>query len=240
MGFFKKKKNDLELELPPPPPPKPESSQTEDFENKLPELPSLPDIKKEPSDLPPITDLEESSNELPEIKEELPKFPKPQSELPDLANTEEMPIPTPNMGSKDGINLEIIRELEKDIPKVPDLKVLEEELPTLKESDERGLPPLEMPESENKSAGPIMPQDVIREAKPRQGPLFVNISSYKDALSCVTMIKSKVKESEDGLEKLNQIKDLKDKYIEQFRAKLEDLQRKSLYVDKNLFEKGGI
>ncbi len=231
MGFFSKKKKNIDLDLPPPPPPS--------------------------SKLFPVPPAEK------EEKEEIVSGP-PSSELP--------PIPVPEEGKDSSLPLDL-KDLEKDIPAVPDLDELESELPPLREEGQDELLGLKEHEEVGKiSAGPIEHEEFpnIQEEvseptqekgrikmfptpkfedleepgeepeKPRlkEGPVFVNVNSYKDALSSVVLIRSRIKESEDCLKRLNEIKNSKDKYFEQFRVKLEDLQRKSLYVDKSLFEGG--
>jgi len=54
----------------------------------------------------------------------------------------------------------------------------------------------------------------------------------------ISLVRKKVKESENYLKRLNGIKNAKDTQFEKLRVQLEDLQRKSMYVDKSLFEKG--
>ena len=181
---------------------------------------------------------------------DLPPPPKPGFDLTKPKEKTEELEPLPPL-KKDEVKdkfppIHDIKDLEKDIPPLPDLEDLEKELPPLRKMGKEELPKLEYPKIEHEeefeqiSAGPIEKPELTQEEKPMlKGPVFVGVGSYKNALSDIILIRSKIKESEDSLKRLNEIKNSKDKYFEQFRSKLEDLQRKSAYIDKSLFE-GGI
>ncbi len=188
---------------------------------------------------------------------DLPPPPKPTTELPiPKEKTKELEVGSPEkIEAKDKFPpIHDLKDLEKDIPPLPDLEELEKELPPLRKLGRDELPKLKYPEIkpekefEEVSAGPIEYKELVGGEKPEliqeerpklKGPIFVNVGSYKNALSDLVFIRSKIKEGENSLKRLNEIKNSKDKYFEQFRFKLEDLQRKSSYVDKSLFE-GGI
>ncbi len=180
---------------------------------------------------------------------DLPPPPKPTSELPSLKEkTKELEVGSPEkIEAKDKFPpIHDLKDLEKDIPPLPDLEELEKELPPLRKLGKDELPKLKYPEIEQEkepeqiSAGPIEKPELTQEERPKlKGPVFVNVSSYKNVLNDLVLVRSKIKESENSLKRLSEIKNSKDKYFEQFRSKLEDLQRKSSYVDKSLFE-GGI
>ncbi len=138
-----------------------------------------------------------------------------------------------------------IKDLEKDLPPLPDLEDLEKELPPLRKMGKEELPKLNYPKIEHEeepkqiSAGPIEKLELTQDEKPMlKGPVFVSIGSYKTALSDLVLIRSKIKESETSLKRLNEIKNSKDKYFEQFRSKLEDLQRKSAYDQGESLKRG--
>lgn len=76
--------------------------------------------------------------------------------------------------------------------------------------------------------------DTSRQNK-NNGPIFVDINSFKTMLDGVDTIKQDIKKSEDILQSLNKIKDSKDKELERWRLQLEDIQRKISYVDKVIF-----
>ena len=229
MGLFHKKKKDLELELPPPPPPDSEMQSLKPKKIKLPKLPKIRDDKKL-AELPPLDNKnmelpplpKKESKELPPLppieKEHIPELP-PKKEFEKIPEHKMPPIPN-------------FKELEKDLPPVHDLNELENDLPPLREMGEKEFPTPEFTKIEEEHH-----PEIVSKEKKVEGPIFVNVNSYRDALNCVTSIRRKIKEGENHLQKLNEIKNSKDKYFEQFRTKLEDLQRKSLYVDKSLFER---
>ena len=206
MSLFSKKKKNLDLELPPPPPP----SAVKNVEM---EIPPIPKEKKEDIPIPPMP------KEIQPLDLKIPNIQVKEKEVP----------PIHEMG-----------DFEKDLPSIPDLDELEKKLPTIKPLKMKELPPL----------GPIIEQDEpqihagpIEEEMPQrmgkkiiaEGPTFVNVSEYKQAIHNINIIKAKMREADNALNSLNKIKNEKDKYFEQFRSKLEDLQRKSLYIDKSLF-----
>jgi hypothetical protein len=67
------------------------------------------------------------------------------------------------------------------------------------------------------------------------GPIFVDINSFKTMLNGVDIIKEDIRSSDEILQNLNKIKDMKDKELERWRLQLEDIQRKISYVDKVIF-----
>jgi hypothetical protein len=74
------------------------------------------------------------------------------------------------------------------------------------------------------------------ERKPFDKPLFVKADDYKSILGALTVIRSKIGDSEKILADLNELKNVKDKSFEKWRTELEDIQRKLLYIDKTLYE----
>jgi len=171
---------------------------------------------------------------------DLPPPPPPSSELP--------PIP-PVQDSSDDLELPPLPSLDSSEQQGFDQKYDEMELPPLpsldgSEKDEdmpEDVPGAQEPNYDEKVIEPFEERKIptlkeVRQKRIVEGPLFVNVSSYKDVITNVNLVREKIRETEAYAEKLNDIKNTKDKYFEQLRAKLEDLQRKSLYVDKVLFE----
>ena len=72
-------------------------------------------------------------------------------------------------------------------------------------------------------------KNILLEIEDLTGKLNVLISSSKEDL---------LKESEDILTRLEDIKSSKDKEFEHWRSCLEDMERKLLWIDKQLFGKG--
>ncbi|MDP7140797.1 MAG: hypothetical protein QF362_01455 [Candidatus Woesearchaeota archaeon] len=97
-----------------------------------------------------------------------------------------------------------------------------------------------MPVHEEEEHKPFVPplrrEEDVAERKV-SGPLFVKQDSYRSILEGISIIKDKLKQSEDLVLNLNNIKNSKDKEFERWRTSLEDMQRKLIYVDKILYEK---
>jgi hypothetical protein len=73
---------------------------------------------------------------------------------------------------------------------------------------------------------------------PLDKPLYVKADDYKSIIGALTVIKTKIEDSERILTDLNELKNTKDKSFEKWRSELEDIQRKLLYIDKTLYEGG--
>jgi hypothetical protein len=70
----------------------------------------------------------------------------------------------------------------------------------------------------------------------KKGPLFVEINSYKHVLDGIDYIKGKLKESDDLIIKTEEIEDYKKTKFEDWKANLEDIQRKFVFMQKTLFD----
>jgi len=220
MFLFGKKKKEIELDLPPPPP-------LENLEHDTNEIDSFPSIKGQMISEHEIESAKKDYDQ--PIKKRFMDDGIPP--LPDLEDLEKELLPPPDID-------ELKNELFGSYNSSGDLKLFKEDthkfdMPEI--HPERDEPAI--------NGGPIsdehLAQDIHERPRNKEGHVFVRVTSYKDSLSDVNLIRSKIKETQDCLKRMNEIKNSKDKYLEQFRSKLEDLQRKSLYVDKSLFE-GGI
>lgn len=70
------------------------------------------------------------------------------------------------------------------------------------------------------------------------GPIFVELNDYKYILDTIDETKSKVKESGEHMFKIEEYNEQKHYECEQWKGCLEDIQRKFVYIQKTLFEKG--
>ena len=68
-------------------------------------------------------------------------------------------------------------------------------------------------------------------------PIFLEIDKFKAIIDEITMSKRLLKESEDALLELNELKGIKDRQFDKWRRQVEELQRRFIFVDKMLFEK---
>jgi len=67
-------------------------------------------------------------------------------------------------------------------------------------------------------------------------PGFVEQKDYKDVLDELSQVDSVIKQSQENLKELNEIKAESDTKLQEWRGNLEDIERKLLYIDKTLFE----
>jgi hypothetical protein len=160
---------------------------------------------------------------------ELPPPPPPSSELPPMPpvdNTQSLDEPPlPNL--EDDYEAKQPGDLPPLVPP-SDLSFDQIPLPDMPVPDNNDETELPLPEMEDA----VEEKNVVKQKRAVQGPIYVNIGSYKEAAATLTLIREKIKDSDSYLERLSELKNIKDKYSEQLRSKLEDLQRKCLYVDK--------
>lgn len=126
-------------------------------------------------------------------------------------------------------------EIKPEAPKkFPKLKPIKEEVFPIKP-----IPILPAHEVTVKKEEIKKPEIIVKEKEfPSIGKeVFVKANQYKEILESVDTIKRKIRESEKILERLNEIKNIKDEEFEKWRSLLEDIERKSVYIDKNLFER---
>ena len=67
-------------------------------------------------------------------------------------------------------------------------------------------------------------------------PVFVRIDNYNDVLDVIQLIRSKLDEAKTTLNKINELKDQEDNEIELWENELEEIERKTKFIDKSLFE----
>ncbi|MEA3515221.1 MAG: hypothetical protein U9R34_07100 [Nanoarchaeota archaeon] len=116
--------------------------------------------------------------------------------------------------------LEVAQELEDEFKPVS--AVAKPDIPEMPELPE--IPALEMEEPE--LIKPVMPQ----------GPVFIKSNDFQDVLAKISQIKQNIQQTEDIFNKLNDIKNEKDKIFGQWKESQEDVQRKLLYIEKALYE----
>ena len=207
MGLFNKKKRELMEDLPPPPPVNDFTDINEETESM--ELPPMPPVSRVPKNI--------------KFKD-LPPMPPP----PIFVDDKNVDMPEfPSLDDFDkGMQEESFDDSKKDMP-------------NMKEYEPLDVPEIRF-EEENASAMPSVTGDrdffKEKEETRKTGPVFMKIEDYRGALESIKTIKTRIKDAEESIRKLNEIKESEDRLFEKFRAQLEDLQRKSNYVDKRLFE----
>jgi len=117
---------------------------------------------------------------------------------------------------------------EKKLPELPPLPPLEE--PEFPRYESRApLPKLpKLP--------PLRTQPERREIRNTDEPVFVKIDKYKNAVSSLNDIQSKVKEAESAMKKLNELKELEDREMTHWHETIESIKDRLLIIDKKLFE----
>ena len=110
-----------------------------------------------------------------------------------------------------------------------------EEVKEIKEEIPEELPSLEIPEAKEEKEEFEEVKPVVKE---RVGfkPIFVNISEYENSLAHISQSKNILSDIDRSIETSNDIKNIKDSEFEKFHNKLEDIERKLLYVDRKIFE----
>ena len=69
-------------------------------------------------------------------------------------------------------------------------------------------------------------------------PLFIKIENYNEIKELMDMIKKKVEESKDYLERIYELKKEEDKTVEEWDNILHDLEKKIEFIDDKLVEPG--
>jgi len=107
--------------------------------------------------------------------------------------------------------------------------------------------PAPAPKPDFRPAPAPQPRFVPDAPKPRilpprqehlEKPFFVKVDDYRSILEGTTLIKNNLKEADEIISRLNELKNEGDREFEKWREKLEDVQRKLIYVDKVIFEAG--
>ncbi len=70
----------------------------------------------------------------------------------------------------------------------------------------------------------------------RAMPVFVRIDEYQDVLDVMNMIRNKLEDAKETLNKINELKNEEDAELELWRTGVEELERKMAFIDKALFE----
>ena len=71
-------------------------------------------------------------------------------------------------------------------------------------------------------------------------PVYVRIEEYKDVLDVIHMIKNKLEEAKETLGKINELKNEEDAELELWHTGIEEVERKIIFVNKELFEPSAI
>ena len=127
-----------------------------------------------------------------------------------------------------------------DLRKFEEIDVYEKQIPFFSEKDIQTvetdfdeLPALDLPETEELETLKSFRYSELKK------PLFIRTDYYSQVLSTIDAIKSYVGESSEVIYSLENLKKNAEIEHKNYRSTLEDMQRKLIYIDKVLFERGG-
>lgn len=66
-------------------------------------------------------------------------------------------------------------------------------------------------------------------------PMFISVEDYQEILNSITVIKDALRDTEESMNRLNELKNTQEKILEDWRGHLEDAERKITYVDQAIF-----
>ena len=70
----------------------------------------------------------------------------------------------------------------------------------------------------------------------KEASIFIKIEDYKTVLDIVDLVKKRISEAHEILDKVNEIKNKEDLEIDNWRAELDDVEKKVHFIDQTLFE----
>ncbi len=246
----------LPTEVPGEVPPKPGEEKLEAPKVSIPEPPSPVSSKApskiEPEPLGPPAGLPKIPPEIPgteEITEEqkMPEEPpvqemeRPEKRPQHAANTSKPEFPTtPELPSEETIP-DKVPPLE-GVPEPPEYMPATSAGPAPKHAAGKRMQ--EMPEAPESrpEAFPAPAYTYTPEEKPTpkrreaRGPIYIKTDTFKAIAEDIEHIKSRFTTEDDTFTRINDVKSAQDKNYEAFRQKIEDVQRKLLFIDRSLFE----
>ncbi len=120
-----------------------------------------------------------------------------------------------------------------ELPEEPSFPSYEPEFADREESpDEFGIPE-RRPTFEARDRAPLFESP---ERRSIEKPIFVKIEQYKEALDNIDSIKTKVREAEELLSRLDQLRLQEDKELQNWHDNIARIKDKLISVDKKLFE----
>jgi len=67
-------------------------------------------------------------------------------------------------------------------------------------------------------------------------PVFVKIADYKEVLNVVDVMKQKLKETTQTLDKIKELKSEEDKEIQEWEKNITEISRRLAFIDSAFFE----
>ncbi len=139
----------------------------------------------------------------------------------------------------------LFKKKEK-VPELPPIELPSYE-PILEKKEEKPATPEEKPAAkeleipirkkiEKPERPEVEPETKGFEIEKREGPLFVRIDKYKEALHSLEYIKNRIKEAEHVLDEIDRLRMEEARELEHWKNELKAIKDKLLGVDKKLFE----
>jgi len=239
-GFLKKKEKS-DVPLPPgkiPQPPK--KADLPGFKEDFP----IPEGKKDIPEIPSMTEIEGTiSSSKAEEAFELPELPemKAQPKMEEIkAAIEEEKEPT-HLEFPEKLSIPSAEERLPPMEELPALEKVPEHIPELGETK-----PPSFKIEEKIGPAPIEPTPVrpklkeISEPVTRKkgGPIFVETHEFTNIMKEIEIMKSDLKKADNTISGLNDLKNKQETRFEKLRSSMENIERKLIYVDDIVFEKG--
>ena len=171
--------------------------------------------------------------DIPEIPQAptLATFPTPNQEKRDLPE-----LPTfPSNSNNENLNREMVKSAvsEADYP-------VEGEVPSQEETPSAARGGLIPSAQEENQVVPPAPTQAIPEAptpalKSNSAPIFVRVDKFQSAQKHFEEVKSKVREIEETLGKIKEIKSKEDEELDSWNAEIEKLKLRLSEVDSDIF-----
>ena len=76
----------------------------------------------------------------------------------------------------------------------------------------------------------------ITREKPSVKTIYVKVENFKAMLGSINIVRSDLRNSEESLMKLENLKASKDNSFDKIKSSLDDLQKKLIFIDKTLFK----
>ena len=181
--------------------------------------------KKLPRDIPTLPTMEQLKR--PNLESiELPPLPPEDESFPSLPELPPLPDEPKLKQFDEEIQSPIFPEIPEDAPS---------ELPPFPEM-KREIPRINMGKIEEEDAK--KEKALLEKARERriEKPIFVRVEDFKQVLADINEIKAEIKNAEDCLVQITEVKNEKDKGYNAWNSELKDLERKFIFIDKTLFE----
>ena len=70
----------------------------------------------------------------------------------------------------------------------------------------------------------------------RAMPIYVRVEEYKDVLDVINLVKNKLVDTKDLLNRINELKSKEDAELEKWHFEMDEVERKIDFIDRTLFE----